>query len=42
MRNGKRPDYNRGYYMGYLFSLYDMGHINDDELDSFASEVEYP
>lgn len=40
VRNGKRPEYNRGYYMGYVFSLYDMGHINNDDLDSLASEVE--
>ena len=42
VRNGKKPDYNRGYYMGYIFSLYDMGHIDNDDLDSLASEVEDP
>lgn len=42
VRNGKRPEYNRGYYMGYVFSLYDMGYINNDDLDSLASEVEEP
>lgn len=42
VRNGKRPEYNRGYYMGYIFSLYDMGHINNDDLESLASEVEDP
>lgn len=42
VRNGKQPEYSRGYYMGYIFSLYDMGHINNDDLDSLASEVEDP
>lgn len=38
----KRSDYSMGYYMGYIYSLYDMGHINNDDLDSLASEVEEP
>ena len=42
VRNGRRPEYSRGYYMGYVFSLYDMGNINSDDLDSLASEVEDP
>lgn len=25
VRKGNKSDYNRGYYMGYIFSLYDMG-----------------
>lgn len=40
VRNGRRPEYNGGYYMGYISSLYDMGHINHDDIDSLASEVE--
>lgn len=40
VRSEKRSDYSMGYYMGYIYSLYDMGHINNDDLDSLASEVE--
>ena len=40
VRNGRRPEYDRGYYMGYVVSLYDMGYLNKDDLDSLASEVE--
>lgn len=41
-RNKKRPEYCNGYYMGYIFALYDMGHIDDIDLDYLALEVENP
>lgn len=39
-RNKKRPEYCNGYYMGYIFALYDTGLIDSDDLDYLALEVE--
>lgn len=38
----KRSYFSMVYYMGYIYSLYDMGHIDNDDFDSLASEVEDP
>lgn len=40
--NQKRPEYCNGYYMGYIFALYDTGLIDCDDLDYLALEVEDP
>lgn len=40
VKNGKKVDYSRGFYMGYVFSLYDTGLISSVDLVSLASEVE--
>lgn len=40
VRNGKRSNYCKGYYMGYIFALHDTGLIDSDDLDYLALEVE--
>lgn len=42
VRYGKWSNYCKGYYMGYIFALYDTSHIDDIDLDYLALEVEYP
>lgn len=42
VKNGKKVDYNRGFYMGYIFALYDTGLVGSVDLDLFASEIEEP
>ena len=40
VKNGKKVDYNSGFYMGYIFALYDTGLVDSVDLYSLASEVE--
>lgn len=42
VKNGKEVDYNRGFYMGYIFALYDTGLVDSVDLYLFASEIEEP
>ena len=42
VKNGKEVDYSRGFYMGYVFGLYDTCLISSVDMVSLVSEVEEP
>ncbi len=42
VNHGKRVEYNRCLYMGFIIGLFNAGIINGISLDSLASEVGEP
>ena len=42
VNHGKRVEYNRVLYMGFIIGLFNAGIINGISLDSLASELEEP
>lgn len=40
VNHGRRVEYNRGFYMGFINSLFVIGVISAISLDLLASEVE--